>query len=227
LLTLAEVVKAFAADAKGKFTTDQLRQFLKTHYADKWKDSTLQAHMYACSANNPKAYVHHPYAEKFLYRHADGSFELYSEELHGPNEWAPTPGEDEVTTTIELEETTVSLERDIEDHLVHHVSQIEKGLKFTGRQVKTDVGRIDLMAEDPSGTRVIIELKVGEAKDSAIGQIARYIGWYSKADGKPARGLLIAQTFPDGTKYAAAAIPSLKLVAYKIHFSFEPQVIAE
>ena len=76
--TLAEVVKLFATEAKGKFTTEQLRQYLKVHHPDQWKDSTLQAHMYACAANNPKAYAHHPYAEKFLYRNADGTFELYS-----------------------------------------------------------------------------------------------------------------------------------------------------
>ena len=47
--TLAEVVKSFATEAKGKFTTEQLRQYLKTHHPDQWKDSTLQAHMYACA----------------------------------------------------------------------------------------------------------------------------------------------------------------------------------
>ena len=225
--TLAEVAKSFAIAAQGKFTTEQLRQHLKTHHPDQWKDSTLQAHMYACAANNPKAYVHHPYAEKFLYRNVDGTFELYSEVLHGPNEWAPSPGDDEITTPAELEETSVSLERDIEDHLVHHIAQIEKGLKFTGRQVKTDVGRIDLLAQDAKGTRVVIELKVGEAKDSAIGQIARYMGWYAKVDGKAARGILIAQSFPDGTKYAGSAIPGLRLIAYKVHFSFEPSSLAQ
>ena len=221
MATLAEVVKSFAVDAKGKFTTDNLRQYLKTHFPEKWKDSSLQAHMYACAANNPKAYIHHPYAEKFLYRHADGTFELYSEALHGQNEWAPSPGEDELTTQAELEETTVSLERDIEDHLVHHLPQVEKGLKFTGRQVRTEVGRIDLLAEDAKGNRVVIELKVGEAKDSAVGQIARYMGWYAKTDSKAARGILIAQSFSDGTKYAGSAIPGLQLLAYKVHFSFE------
>lgn len=224
--TLAQVIKAFAVDANGRFTREQVTQHLKTHHPDQWKGSSLQAHMYACAANNPKAYVHHPYAEKFLYRHADGTFELYSETLHGENQWAPSPGDDEITTAAELEETTVSLERDIEDHIIHHLAQIEKGLKFIGRQVKTDVGRIDLLAEDAKGTRVVIELKVGEAKDSAVGQIARYIGWYSKADGKPARGILIAQSFPDGTKYAGSAIFGLQLLAYKVHFSFEPSGLA-
>ncbi len=221
MTTLAEVIKSFASDAKGTFTPDQLRKHLKANFPDQWKDSSLQAHLYACVVNNPKAYIHHPYAQKFLYRHADGTFELYSEALHGQNEWAPTPGEDEVTTPSELEETTVSLERDIEDHLVHHLPQIEKGLTFTGRQVKTEVGRIDLMAQDTKGVRVIIELKVGEAKDSAVGQIARYMGWYAKADGKAVRGILIAQSFSDGTRYAGSAIPGLQLLAYKVHFSFE------
>ncbi|MBV5300577.1 MAG: DUF1016 family protein [Methylococcales bacterium] len=225
--TLAEVIKTFAAEAKGKFTTEQVRQYLKTHHPDQWKDSTLLAHMYARAVNNPKAYVHHPYSEKILYRHADGAFELYSEALHGQNEWAPSPGDDEITTTVELEETTVSLERDIEDHLVHHIAQIEKGLKFTARQVKTDIGRIDLLAEDKNGTRVVIELKVGEAKDSAIGQIARYMGWYKKSDGKSVRGILIAQSFPDGTKYAGSAIPDLQLITYKVHFSFEQSDLAQ
>ena len=103
----------------------------------------------------------------------------------------------------------------------HLLDQIEKGLKLIGRQVKTDVGRIDILAEDAKGVRVVIELKVGDAKDSAVGQIARYLGWYAKTDGKAPRGLLIAANFPEGTQYAASAIPALQLLAYHVHFSFE------
>ena len=47
------------------------------------------AHLYACVVNNRKAYIHHPSIEKFMYRHSDGSFELYSEQMHGQNQWAP------------------------------------------------------------------------------------------------------------------------------------------
>jgi len=118
-------------------------------------------------------------------------------------------------------ETSISLERDIEDHLVHHLEAIEEGLKLVGRQVSTDVGRIDILAEDARGSRVIIEVKVGEAKDSAIGQIARYLGWYAKEEIKPARGILIASSFPEGVQYAAAAVSNLSLISYRVHFSFE------
>lgn len=220
MTTMAQAIQAFVELAGGPVSSGQIKLHIRTQYPEKWKGNTLQAHLYACSVNNPKAYVHHPSTAKFLYKNADGTFEMYSEVAHGPNEWAPQPEDDELTSAIELEETTLTLERDIEDHLVRHIDQIEKGLKLVGRQVATDIGRIDLLAEDADGRRVVIELKVGDAKDSAVGQIARYLGWYNKLDGLPARGLLIAANFPEGTQYAASAIPGLKLVSYKVHFSF-------
>jgi endonuclease len=223
--TIAQAVKTYLRSVGGKATTDEIKHAINSEYPSVWKASAIQAHLYACVVNNPKAYVHHPYAEKFMYRNSDGTLELYSEEQHGPNEWAPPEGDDEVESVEELAEATVSLERDIEDHLVKNLESIEAGLKFVGRQQKTDIGRVDILAEDKSGTRVIIELKVGDAKDSAVGQIARYLGWFAKKDGKPARGVLIAAESPEGIRYAASAIPNLTLLAYKVHFSFEQATI--
>lgn len=219
--TMAQAIRAYIESAEGAVTSEQIKRYINNEFPGQWKDSTLQAHLYACAVNNPKAYVHHPYAEKFLYRNANGTFEFYSEELHGPNEWAPEISVDEETDVRELAEATVSLERDIEDHLVHHLETIEEGMELEGRQINTDVGRIDILARDSGGSRVIIEIKVGEAKDSAIGQIARYLGWYTRTEEKPARGVLIASSFPVGVQYAAAAIPNLALITYRIHFSFE------
>ena len=218
---MAQAIRAYVDSAGGKVTADQIKRHINSQFSGQWKASTLQAHLYACVANNPKAYIHHPSAEKFLYRNADGTFELYSESVHGPNEWAPPVADDEVTDLGELAETSISLERDIEDHLVHHLDAVEKGLKLVARQVSTDVGRIDILAEDAKGTRVVIEVKVGDAKDSAVGQIARYLGWYAKTEGKAPRGILIAGNFPEGVQYAAAAIPHLTLIVYRVHFSFE------
>jgi len=218
---MAQAIRAYVESVGGKVTADQIKRHINSQYAGQWKASTLQAHLYACVVNNPKAYIHHPSAEKFLYRNADGTFELYSESIHGPNEWAPAEADDEVTDLGELAETSISLERDIEDHIVHHLDALEKGLNLVARQVSTDVGRVDILAEDATGSRVIIEVKVGDAKDSAVGQIARYMGWHAKTDGKPPRGILIAGNFPEGVQYAAAAIPHLTLIVYRVHFSFE------
>ena len=221
MATMAQTIKAFVESTSTPNSAEQIKQYITTEYSGKWKNATIQAHLYACVVNNPKAYLHHPSTEKFLYRNMDGTFELYSETLHGPNEWIPDVSEDEASDVGELVETSISLERDIEDHLVHHLETIEAGLNLVARQISTEVGRIDILAEDAKGSKVIIEVKVGEAKDSAIGQIARYLGWYTRVEGKPARGILIASSFPEGVQYAATAVNNLSLVSYQVHFSFE------
>ncbi|MBB6050433.1 endonuclease NucS domain-containing protein [Armatimonas rosea] len=225
---MSQAIRAYVEAQGGKVTAEAVTRHINTEYPGRWRPGTLTAHLYACAVNNPKAYIHHASTPKFLYRYSDGSMELYSEELHGPNEWEPESegdGEgDELTlapSAVQYFETSISLERDIEDHLIHHLDALEPGLKFIGRQVTTDVGRIDILAEDASGERVVIEVKVGDAKDAAVGQIARYLGWYAKTDGKPPRGILVARHFPEGTRYAASAISNLTLIAYQVQFSFE------
>jgi RecB family endonuclease NucS len=221
MTTMAKAIREYVESEGGKFTADDIKRHITSEYPDKWKATTLQAHLYACVINNPKAYIHHPSTSRFLYRNGDGTFEIYSETVHGPNEWAPTPGDDETTDVGELIETSVSLERDIEDHLVHQLDSLESGLTLVGRQVTIDVGRIDILAEDSQGTRVVIEVKVGEAKDSAIGQIARYLGWYTRTENEPPRGIIVAGEFSDAVRYAASAIANLKLVTYQVQFSFK------
>jgi RecB family endonuclease NucS len=198
-----------------------VRRNTQAAYPGKWKPATLQAHLYACSVNNPRGYIHHPYASKFLYKNADGTFELYSEEKHGPNEWAPAEGEEDEGGAADLVEASISLERDIEDHLVNNLDILEPGLQLVARQYNTGVGRIDILAEDRSGARVIVELKVGEARDSVIGQIARYVGWFAREDGHPPRSIIVASGFPEGVRYAATMIQGLTLLAYRVNFSFE------
>jgi hypothetical protein len=117
-------------------------------------------------------------------------------------------------------ESTISLERDLEDHLVRNLESLEPGLALLARQETIEVGRIDILARARNGDTVIIELKAGEARDSAIGQIARYIGWYARKDGRAPRAYLVAGMFPDAVRYAAGAIPGLRLVTYKVSFAF-------
>lgn len=221
MTTLAQAVQKYVGSAKRSVTAEEIKKAINRNYPGQWKASSLQSHLYACVVNQPKAYIHHPFAEKMLYRNSDGTFEIYSEQKHGPNEWAPAAGDDEQETVGELAEATISLERDIEDHLIGNLGSLERGLKFIGRQFTTDVGRVDILVEDIKKRRVVIEVKVGEAKDSAVGQIARYLGWFKKQDGKPPRGMLVAAEFPEGVRYAASAISDLTLHAYRVSFSFE------
>jgi RecB family endonuclease NucS len=124
---------------------------------------------------------------------------------------------EQLTTYVE---STLSLERDLEDHLIANLGSLEAGLKYVDRQVTIAVGRVDILAKDSSGRTVIIELKVGEARDAAVAQVAKYIGWYTRSEGATPRAILVAAEFPDTVKYAASAIPGLRLASYRIAFSF-------
>jgi hypothetical protein len=79
--TMAQAIRAYVQSIDEKVTSDQIKEAITTQYPDQWKSTTLQAHLYACVVNNPKAYIHHPFTQKFLYRHSDGSFEIYDENV--------------------------------------------------------------------------------------------------------------------------------------------------
>lgn len=125
----------------------------------------------------------------------------------------------------EYVESSLSLERDLEDQILSHLDLLEPGLTLLSRQESSEVGRLDLLARDSEGRTVIIELKAGEAKDSSIGQIARYVGWYGQKEGKTPRAILVASGFSEPLRYAAKAIPGLRLVTYRVQFTFEDATV--
>ncbi|MFJ7007668.1 endonuclease NucS domain-containing protein [Pseudomonas putida] len=234
MTTMAGAIRTLFEQASGGVSRHQIKDFIDTNYPGQWTPGTLSAHLYACAVNNPKAYIHHKSADRFLYRSDDGLFHRYDPKVHGINTWDPSIQSDaediesgDEASIEELVETSITLERDVETHLVRSLDNIEKGLRFVSRQVSIDVGRVDILAEDAAGRRVVIELKVGTAKDSAVGQIARYLGWYGRQDGQRPRGMLIASEFPEAVRYAAEAIPDLSLVEYKVQFAFNAVAVEE
>lgn len=226
--TLYEAIKEAVEQSGGKSSREDIRRYVDRTYPGKWQPSALTAHLYACAINNPKAYIHHPHAKRILFRCADGSFELYDPDKHGDNIWIPSETEDEAATEEEYEEASISLERDLEDNLVKNVGGLEPGLVFVERQVKTDVGFIDILAKDKQEQFVVIELKIGEAKDSSVGQVTRYMGWISKNRARgPVRGMIVASEFSEGTEYSASIVPGLSLVKFKVRFEFQRQSLAD
>jgi len=80
--TLREALENFLESA-GMATSEQIRKEINDKYPNSWKASSLQAHLYGCTVNNPKAYIHHPNARRFMFRNPDLSYEIYSEAKHG------------------------------------------------------------------------------------------------------------------------------------------------
>jgi len=221
-MTMAEAIREALTQLGGHGSRDQLRDTVSKRYPSQWKPSTLTAHLYACCVNNPKAYVHHQSADRFMFKREDGTFEFYLEEKHGPNRWAPSGG---VTGSGESEPeqliaASLSLERDVEEFIAANLGGLEEGLTLVDRQVETEAGRIDILARDRTGTPVIVELKVGEAGDRAVGQLARYLGWWRKAKREPVRGYLIAAEIPETVIYGASMLDGVSVRRYEVSISF-------
>jgi hypothetical protein len=125
------------------------------------------------------------------------------------------------------------LESVLEDVLEYNLDTLEKGLTLLkdGRQYRTAVGPIDLLAQDADGLYVVIELKRGRSSDRVVGQIARYITWVVQrlAHGKEGRvrGIVVGQEFD---KHFDAAIARLKRVSpytFDLRIRCEPWISAD
>ncbi len=131
---------------------------------------------------------------------------------------------------IENDEPTdlnFGLERDLQTALRKNIGDLEDGLKIIddGIEKTVEAGRIDILAEDKDGYRVVIELKADRAPLPAMGQILSYMGSVREEDpSQRVRGILIANDFHPKLELAAKAVPNVELVAYSFKFDFEPRL---
>lgn len=235
LTTISEALREIFTEFDRVMSAKEVIHIINQRYPNKWKESALNAHLYGCSVNNPPAYTQHPSMPKFLYDHGQRKYELYIAEKHGEFEKGYPKGErpklppDENGEETDTAQVTFGLERDLEEYISRNLDQIEPDLKLysngsvSGRQYITEVGRIDLLAVDKTGSFVVIELKAGKAIDHVVGQILGYMSHVRKslANGKEVRGIIVADDFDDRLKYAAEEIPKLALKKYLAKFEFE------
>jgi len=130
--------------------------------------------------------------------------------------------ENDVEETIDA---SISLERDLHLYLASRVAVIEEGLVVAenGIEYQTDAGRIDILANDVKGNTVVIELRAGKAKDSALGQLLGYMGcisMFSKNENQ-IRGIIVASDFDSRVIYAAKGLPQIKLIKYRVSFELQ------
>jgi hypothetical protein len=131
---------------------------------------------------------------------------------------SPRPSDDD----LDAIETTFGLERDLQQALRKNIEQLEPGLKIIdgNKEKPVESGRIDITAEDQTGTTVVIELKAEAADRDAIGQLLSYMG-NLLADGRgQVRGILVAGDFTPRAIAAAKAVPNIELRKYGFTFTF-------
>lgn len=76
----------------------------------------------------------------------------------------------------------VGLERDLEQWIEQDPSLLEQGLVIVGRQLMLDAGRLDLLALDPQGRWVLIELKRERLRRETVAQAVDYASCLDRLD---------------------------------------------
>jgi hypothetical protein len=124
---------------------------------------------------------------------------------------------------VDAIDAKIGLERDLERALRANIDQVEPGLKIAdgGKQKTVESGgRIDILAEDATGAKTVIELKVATADRDAISQILQYMGDL-KQTVSTVRGIIVAADFAPPAIAAGRAAPNVRLLRYRHRFSFE------
>ena len=114
---------------------------------------------------------------------------------------------------------TLSLEKDLRDHLAAKPSLIENGLSLVGKEYTiTGAGRADIVCKDKRGNYVVIETKKVGDSDKVIGQILRYVGGLKK-EGKKVRGIIVVNEPDEKLDFAIEAVKDfITLKYYKVRF---------
>jgi RecB family endonuclease NucS len=142
---------------------------------------------------------------------------------------AGTETEDKVESEFTAENSLeFALEAHLRDFLARNLEQVEKGLALyetdesNGVEFPVDGGRIDILATDADGKFVVIELKLAQGRNKALGQLLYYMGWIDQNLGKgPCRGIIIASDISPELAVAVSRVPGASLSRYKMHFSIE------
>lgn len=122
-----------------------------------------------------------------------------------------------------------AMEAHLRDFLARNLDRIEQGLRLyhagerKGVEFPVDGGRIDLLAIDRTGKFVVIELKLSQGRNKALGQLLYYMGWVDQHLGNgPCRGYIIASEITDELAVAVSRVPAVSLAKYRMSFSIDP-----
>ena len=128
-------------------------------------------------------------------------------------------------------QTEFVLEKYLEDFIVSNFDAIFKGELVLhedpeegviGQQYATEVGPIDILAQEPSTDAfIVIELKKGRESDRVVGQTLRYMGWVHEnlcEEGQVVKGMIICRNADSRLLYALKVVENITVKYYQVDF---------
>lgn len=139
---------------------------------------------------------------------------------------------DEVDEAEAAEDLSFALEANLRDFLANNLTIIEPGLHLyknngsNGIEFSIDNGRgrLDILAIGQDGKYVVIELKLSQGRNKALGQLLYYMSWVDKNLGDkepPCRGMIIAKEINEDLSLAVSRVPGVSLKRYSMSFTIE------
>jgi hypothetical protein len=125
------------------------------------------------------------------------------------------------------------MESQLEDFLIENWDKTELGKKYDlieekgeliSQQYRTEIGIIDILAEDKSSKQlVVIELKKNQTSDDTVGQLTRYMGWLEehKTNGRLTKGIIIAAQYDNRLHYALKKVKDVEVYLYRVDFKLQ------
>lgn len=120
--------------------------------------------------------------------------------------------------------------RDLQNYLSRNLNDFEPGLTVyededgvDGVDFPAARRTLDILATDKDGDLVVLVLRVGEAADDALGQIAHDLAWVKRNAANPGqrvRAAIVANGATEDLKLAASEIQNLTLITYKMQLTF-------
>lgn len=219
-LTVKDMISQIKDELPLIFKRKHVVEKVQERFGKEVKKSTIEAHVTALS-NHPSS-KHYGRREKFFRYLGNGNF-CTIENYDKVAETNDVSDQEYDSGNYEEElDTTFTFEKDLQEFISRNLDSLENGLTLLQKEYSTDIGRVDILAEDKHGIPVVIELKVGTAKREVLGQILSYMACIKQEKGvERVRGILVANDFDHALKLASSQIPDLKLVKYVVKFEFE------
>jgi RecB family endonuclease NucS len=221
---IRSAIKACFEANQTPLTKSQAVAWIGTHYPDSgFNMNTLTTQLYRSCAN-----VNHTQktsAPQILwYEKSNRTYRLRrdTDHLRESSEFEGQPKSEEQEFRADA---SFAVESHLRDYLARNLGILEPGLRLwkddpPSIEFPLEGRRIDILARDPLGAPVIIELKVSRGHERTVGQALYYRGKLRSQLGVPkVRIILVAGEITDELRIASSELSDLTLYEYSISMS--------